>query len=137
MERGTYKVVSKAKEAINPAVGPKPVGPYSPAIAYGDLVFVSGQGPGNPATGQVEKGDVTSEMKLVMENIRILLEAAGSGLDRVLKTTVYLANMDDFARMNELYKTYFSEPYPARTTIQAGRLPMGINVEIDAIASRG
>jgi 2-iminobutanoate/2-iminopropanoate deaminase len=124
------------KQAVRPARGPKPVGPYSPAIAYGDLVFVSGQGPGNPDTGKIEKGDVASEMKIVMENLRLLLEAAGSGLDRVLKTTVYLANMDDFARMNDIYKTYFSEPYPARTTIQAARLPMGINVEIEAIAAR-
>ena len=122
------------KQQIRPARGPKPVGPYSPAIAYGDLVFVSGQGPGNPDTGKIEKGDVESEMKIVMENLRMLLEAAGSGLDRVLKTTVYLANMDDFARMNALYGTYFSEPYPARTTIQAARLPMGINIEIEAIA---
>ena len=124
------------KQPIRPARGPKPVGPYSPAIAYGDLVFVSGQGPGNPDTGKIEKGDVESEMKIVMENLRLLLEAAGSGLDRVLKTTVYLANMDDFARMNALYSTYFTEPYPARTTIQAARLPMGINVEIEAIAAR-
>ncbi len=124
------------KQAVRPARGPKPVGPYSPAIVYGDLVFVSGQGPGNPDTGKIEKGDVASEMKIVMENLRLLLEAAGSGLDRVLKTTVYLANMDDFARMNDIYKTYFAEPYPARTTIQAARLPMGINVEIEAIAAR-
>src|SRR5512147_2067300 len=124
------------KQAVRPSRGPKPVGPYSPAITYGDLVFVSGQGPGNPDTGKIEKGDVASEMKIVMENLRLLLEAAGSGLDRVLKTTVYLANMDDFAKMNDLYKTYFSEPYPARTTIQAAGLPMGINVEIEAIAAR-
>ena len=90
----------------------------------------------NPDTGQVEKGDVESEMKIAMENIRLLLDGAGSGLDRVLKTTVFLADMDDFARMNEIYKTYFNEPYPARTTIQAARLPMGINVEIEAIAAR-
>ncbi len=124
------------KQAVRPARGPRPVGPYSPAIVYGDLVFVSGQGPGNPDTGKIEKGDVASEMKIVMENLRLLLEAAGSGLDRVLKTTVFLANMDDFARMNDIYKTYFSDPYPARTTIQAARLPMGINVEIEAIAAR-
>jgi len=124
------------KQAVRPSRGPKPVGPYSPAIVYGDFVFVSGQGPGNPDTGKIEKGDVASEMKIVMENLRLLLEAAGSGLDRVLKTTVFLADMDDFARMNDIYKTYFSEPYPARTTIQAARLPMGINVEIEAIAAR-
>jgi 2-iminobutanoate/2-iminopropanoate deaminase len=124
------------KKAVFPARGPKPIGPYSPAISYGDLVFVSGQGPMNPDTGQVEKGDVESEMKIVMENVRLLLEAAGSSLDRVLKTTVYLADIEDFTRMNTLYRTYFAEPYPARTTIQAARLPLGIRIEIEAIASR-
>ncbi len=124
------------KKAVVPKRGPKPVGPYSPAVTYGELVFVSGQGPMNPDTGSVERGDVASEMKIVMENVRLLLEEAGSGLDRVLKTTVYLADMDDFSRMNELYKTYFTEPFPARTTIQAAKLPLGIKVEIDVIASR-
>jgi 2-iminobutanoate/2-iminopropanoate deaminase len=124
------------KKAVFPKRGPKPVGPYSPAIEYGDLVFVSGQGPMNPDSGQVEKGDVESEMKIVMENVRLLLEAAGSRMDRVLKTTVYLADMQDFARMNALYKTYFTEPYPARTTIQAAALPLGIHIEIEVIAAR-
>jgi 2-iminobutanoate/2-iminopropanoate deaminase len=108
------------KQAVKPDRGPAPVGPYSPAVTYGDLVFVSGQGPINPDTGQVEKGDVIDEMKLAMENVRLLLEASGSSLDKVLKVTVYLADMDEFGRMNEQYKTYFSQPYPARTTIQAG-----------------
>ncbi len=125
------------KEAVFPARGPKPVGPYSPAVSYGNLVFVSGQGPMNPDTGAVEKGDVESEMRIVMENVRLLLEASGSGLGRVLKTTVYLADMRDFARMNELYKSYFSAPYPARTTIQAAALPLGIHIEIEVIAARG
>jgi 2-iminobutanoate/2-iminopropanoate deaminase len=124
------------KKPVTPARGPKPVGPYSPAIVHAGLVFVSGQGPMNPDTGKVEKGNVESEMKIAMENIRLLLEAAGSSLDRVLKTTVYLADMDDFSRMNELYRTYFTEPYPARTTIQAARLPLGISIEIEVIASQ-
>jgi len=124
------------KQRIRPPRGPNPVGPYPPAIVFGDLVFVSGQGPMNPDTGQVEKGDIASQMKLAMENLRLLLEAAGSGLDRVLKTTVFLANMDDFAPMNELYRSYFSEPYPARTTVQAAGLPLGIAVEIEAVAAR-
>ena len=124
------------KKAVFPKRGPKPVGPYSPAIEFGDLVFVSGQGPMNPDSGQIEKGDVESEMKIAMENVRLLLEAAGSGMDRVLKTTVYLADMQDFTRMNALYKTYFTEPYPARTTIQAAALPLGIHIEIDVIAAR-
>jgi 2-iminobutanoate/2-iminopropanoate deaminase len=124
------------KQAVKPTRGPRPVGPYSPAIVSGDLVFVSGQGPMNPDSGQLEKSDVGSEMKLVMENLRILLEAAGCTLDSIVKTTVYLADMDDFAKMNELYRTYFKEPYPARTTIQAARLPMGIKIEIEAIARK-
>jgi 2-iminobutanoate/2-iminopropanoate deaminase len=123
------------KKAVVASRGPMPVGPYSPAIVAGGLVFVSGQGPMNPDTGQVEKGDVESEMKIAMENVRLLLEAAGSSMDRVLKTTVYLANIGDFARMNALYRGYFTEPYPARTTIQAAALPLGINIEIEAIAS--
>ena len=124
------------KQAVTPERGPAPVGPYSPAITFGDFVFVSGQGPMNPDTGQAEKGDVIDEMKLAMENVRLLLEAAGSSLDQVLKVTVYLADMAEFGRMNEQYKTYFSKPYPARTTIQAGALPMGIRIEIDVIAAR-
>jgi 2-iminobutanoate/2-iminopropanoate deaminase len=125
------------KKAVFPTRGPKPVGPYSPAIVHGDLVFVSGQGPMNPDTGRVEKGDMEAEMKIAMENVRLLLEAAGSGMDRVLKTTVYLVDVEDFARMNALYKTYFTEPYPARTTIQAAALPLGIHFEIDVIATKG
>jgi 2-iminobutanoate/2-iminopropanoate deaminase len=124
------------KKAVIPKRGPRPVGPYSPAIAYGELVFVSGQGPMNPDTGNVERGDISSEMKIVMENVRLLLEEAGSGLERVLKTTVFLADIEDFARMNELYRAYFSEPFPARTTIQAAKLPLGIRVEVEVIAAR-
>lgn len=124
------------KKAVFPRRGPKPVGPYSPAVEYDGLVFVSGQGPMNPDTGEVEKGELESEMKIAMENVRLLLEAAGSGMDRVLKTTVYLVDIQEFSRMNALYKTYFTEPYPARTTIQAAGLPLGIRFEIDVIAAR-
>jgi 2-iminobutanoate/2-iminopropanoate deaminase len=123
--------------AVCPDRGPKPVGPYSPAISYGDLIFVSGQGPMNPDTGQVERGDVVDEFRLAMGNVRLLLEAASSGLDHVLKVTLYLADIDDFARVNEVYRSFFSEPFPARTTIQAARLPLGIRVEVDVIAARG
>ena len=123
--------------AVCPDRGPKPVGPYSPAVSYGDLVFVSGQGPMNPDTGQVERGDVVDEFRMAMGNVRLLLEAAGSGLDRVLKVTLYLADIEDFARVNEAYRSFFSEPFPARTTIQAARLPLGIRVEVDVVAARG
>ena len=123
--------------AVCPDRGPKPVGPYSPAVSYGDLVFVSGQGPMNPDTGQVERGDVVDEFRMAMGNVRLLLEAAGSGLDRVLKVTLYLADIEDFARVNEAYRSFFSEPFPARTTIQAARLPLSIRVEVDVVAARG
>ena len=124
------------KKAVFPKRGPRPVGPYSPAVELGNLVFVSGQGPMNPDTGKVEVGDTVSEMKVAMENVRLLLEAAGSGMDRVVKTTVYLTDIQEFSRMNELYKTCFTEPYPARTTVQVAGLPLGIHFEIDAIASK-
>jgi len=115
---------------------PKPIGPYSQAVLADGWLFCSGQIPLDPATGQVVGGGAGAQAERCLRSLQAVLEAAGSGLDRVLKTTVYLANMDDFARMNALYSTYFTEPYPARTTIQAARLPMGINVEIEAIAAR-
>jgi 2-iminobutanoate/2-iminopropanoate deaminase len=122
--------------AINTEHAPRPVGPYSQAIIEGDFIFLAGQGPGNPQTGQLEFGDVASETRRTFENIKAVLEAAGSSLDKVVKCNVYLRDMKDFAAMNEVYATYFSAPYPARTTIQAGALPMGIAVEIECIAKR-
>lgn len=117
--------------------GPKPVGPYSQAIAQGDFIFVSGQGPINPQTGQLELGDARAETKRVFENIKAILQAAGSSLDHVMKCNVYLRDINDFAAMNEVYETYFAAPFPARTTIQAGALPGGIAVEIECIAKQG
>ena len=122
--------------AINTEHAPRPVGPYSQAIIEGGFIFLAGQGPGNPVTGQLEMGDVASETRRTFENIKAVLEAAGSSLDKVVKCNVYLRDMKDFAAMNEVYATYFTAPYPARTTIQAGALPMGIAVEIDCIAKR-
>jgi len=122
------------KKAIFPKVGPETKGPYSPAMVFQNLVFVSGQGPVDPATGKFVRGDVLDEMKVAMENVKLILEAAGSSLKNVLKVTVYLANMDDFDRMNKLYREYFGPVFPARTTIQAGRLPFDIKIEIDVIA---
>ena len=115
---------------------PKPVGPYSQAIIEGDFIFLAGQGPGNPHTGQLERGDVTIETTRTLENIKAILEAAGSSLDRVVKCNVYLRDINDFAAMNEVYARYFNAPPPARTTIQAGALPGGIAVEIECIARR-
>jgi 2-iminobutanoate/2-iminopropanoate deaminase len=122
--------------AINTEHAPRPVGPYSQAIIEGGFIFLAGQGPGNPVTGQLELGDVASETRRTFENIKAVLEAAGSSLDKVVKCNVYLREMKDFAAMNEVYATYFTAPYPARTTIQAGALPMGIAVEIECIAKR-
>ena len=124
------------KTAIVTDKGPKPVGPYSQAIVEGDFIFVSGQGPINPATNQLELGDARAETKRVFENIKAILQAAGSSLDQVMKCNVYLRDINDFAAMNEVYKTYFSAPFPARTTIQAGALPGGIGVEIECIARK-
>jgi 2-iminobutanoate/2-iminopropanoate deaminase len=115
---------------------PKPVGPYSQAIIEGDLIILAGQGPGDPATGQLVRGDVKLETRQTLENVKAILEAAGSSLDKVLKCNVYLRDIKDFVAMNEVYASYFSAPYPARTTIQAGALPGGIAVEIECIARR-
>jgi len=124
------------RHAIQTDKAPKPIGPYSQAIVEGDFIFLAGQGPTNPATNKVEHGDVTSETKQTFENMKAILEAAGSSLDKVVKCNVYLRDIKDFAAMNEVYKTYFKAPYPARTTIQAGALPGGIAVEIECIARK-
>jgi len=113
---------------------PPAKGPYSPAIVAHGLVFVSGQGPIDPATGEVVRGDIQTQTRLVLGNLQTILEAAGSSLEKALKTTVYLTDMGDFAVMNEVYASFFGATPPARTTIQAAALPLGIAVEIDVIA---
>ncbi len=122
------------KEIVASGKLPAPKGPYSPAVRAGGLVFVSGQGPADPATGQVMLGPVEEQTRLVLENVRAVLEAAGSSLSKVVKTTCYLQDIQDFAAMNEVYAGFFPSDPPARTTIQAANLPLGIAVEIDAIA---
>ena len=108
-----------------------------PAIVTGDFIYVSGQGPLDLATGEYLKGDIRSETRQVFENIKTILQAAGTSMDRVVKVNVYLRDINDFGAMNEVYKTYFTPPYPARTTIQAGALPRGFAVEIECIAAKG
>lgn len=123
------------KQIVRTDNAPKPVGPYSQAVRAGNLVFVAGQGPLNPATGQRVSDSVQAETRQVMENLKAILEAAGSSMDRVVKSTCYLADMNDFQAFNGVYAEYFPSEPPARTTIQAARLPMDIRVEVDVIAT--
>jgi len=123
------------KERIELEKGAGPLGPYSPAIRANGLVFVSGQIPLNPDSGEVVEGSIQDQVRQVLENLKVLLQAAGSSLDKALKCTVYLTNLGDFDAMNEVYATYFTEDVPpARTTIEAANLPKGVGVEIDVIA---
>lgn len=124
------------RQAVQPPGAAPPSAPYSPAILEAGFVFVSGQGPLDPRTGEYLKGDVRSETKRVFENIKSILEAAGSSLDKVVKCNVYLREINDFAAMNEVYATVFAAPFPARTTIQAGALPRGFAIEVECIAAR-
>jgi 2-iminobutanoate/2-iminopropanoate deaminase len=119
------------KQAVSSPSGPKPIGPYSPAIRAGQLLFVSGQVSIDPASGN----DIKAETRRVLENIGTLLKAAGLDFSAVVRTTVFLSDMNDFAAMNEAYGAFFSEPYPARATVQVARLPRDARVEIDVIAS--
>jgi len=112
---------------------PKPKGPYSQAIIHNGLLYLSGQIPVDPETGQLVRGTVEEETGVVLNNIRIIAEEAGAGLADVIKVTCYLADMEDFARFNDVYAKYFTENPPARSTIQAGRLPLDVQVEVDAV----
>jgi 2-iminobutanoate/2-iminopropanoate deaminase len=122
------------KTAINIPGAPKPVAPYSQAIADEGFVFVSGQGPIDPVTNLYQAGDIRTETERTLKNLQIILEAAGSSMKKVTKVNVYLRDIRDFPGMNEVYARFFVPPYPARTTIQAGALPNGIAVEIDCTA---
>jgi len=123
------------KQAVSSPGAPQAIGPYSPAIRAGQLLFVSGQVPIDPATGRMVDGDIAAQTRRVFENIGALLTAGGRSFADVARTTVFLADMDDFAAMNEVYGQYFSEPYPARATVQVARLPKDARVEIAVIAT--
>jgi 2-iminobutanoate/2-iminopropanoate deaminase len=123
------------RQAVSSPSAPQAIGPYSQAIRAGSLLFVSGQIPLDPVTGQMVEGSVAEQTHRVLKNLGAVLEAAGTSFDHVVRTTVYLADMNDFAAMNEVYGTYFSSPAPARATVQAARLPRDSRVEIDLIAS--
>jgi len=122
------------KEALFSPDSPRNIGPYSPALRVGSMLFISGQIPLDPATATMVPGDIKAQTRRVMQSLGALLEAAGLRFDAVVRTTVFLADINDFAGMNEVYETFFSKPFPARSTIQAGRLPREARVEIDAIA---
>lgn len=121
-------------ESVATGNAPKAVGPYSQAVKANGFIFLSGQIPLDPQTQQLVQGDVAKETERVLENLKAVVEAAGSSLSRVVKTTVFLADMNDFAKMNEVYARYFCAPLPARSTVQVARLPRDARVEIDLIA---
>jgi len=122
------------RQAIAAPGAPKAIGPYSPAIRAGNLLFLSGQIPIDPASGAVVDGGIAAQTEQVMRNIGALLEAAGAGFEHLVRTTVFLADMNDFAAMNECYATFIVDPPPARSTVEVARLPRDARVEIDAIA---
>lgn len=123
------------KEAISSPDAPKAIGPYSQAVRAGDLLFLSGQVPIDPSTGNIIDGDIAAQTRRVFDNLGAILAAGGRSFADVVRTTVFLADMNDFAAMNAAYGQYFAEPYPARATVQVARLPKDARVEIDMIAS--
>jgi 2-iminobutanoate/2-iminopropanoate deaminase len=123
------------REAVSTSSAPAAIGPYSQAVRAGALLFVSGQIPLDPEAGTMVEGDVAAQTHRVLRNLQAVLEAGGSSLDAVVRTTIYLADLNDFAAVNEVYATYFTSPAPARATIQASRLPRDARIEIDAIAT--
>lgn len=120
------------REAIS--AGPKAIGPYSPGLRVGNLLFLSGQIPVDPATGAVVEGDVRAQTRRVMENMGALLAAGGATFGQVVRCTVFLTDMNDFAAVNEIYGSYFPQPAPTRSTVQVARLPKDVRVEIDCLA---
>ena len=130
-------VTQTVRRIVSTEAAPQAIGPYSQAVAYGDFVFSSGQIPLDPRTGQFVEGGIAEQTEQVLKNLSEVLRAAGVGLSDVVKTTVYLADMSDFAAMNEVYGRYFPENPPARSTVEAARLPRDARVEIDVIAVKG
>ena len=114
---------------------PKAIGPYSQAVVSHGFAFLSGQIPLDPATGQLVEGDIAAQTRRVLDNIKAVLEASGASMAQVVKTTVYLKDMGEFAKMNEVYATYFPQNPPARATVEVARLPRDVRVEIDCIAA--
>ena len=124
-----------SKEIISTKNAPQAIGPYSQAVKTGNLMFISGQIPLNPETGDLVSGSIEDEANQVLNNIKSICEAAGNSLEDIVKITIFLTDLDNFASVNEVMKEHFSEPYPARATIEVSGLPLGVNVEIEAIVS--
>ena len=122
------------KQAISSLDAPKAIGPYSQAVRAGQLLFVSGQVPLDPATGQIVSGDIAAQTRRVFDNLGAVLKAGGRSFADVVRTTVFLADMNDFGGMNEVYARYLVDPPPARATVQVARLPRDVRIEVDAIA---
>ncbi len=121
-------------KAVETKDAPAAIGPYSQAVIHGGLVYCSGQIPINPATGELVEGSIEEQTHRVMLNLQAVLKSAGSGWPGVIRTTIYLQNLENFAKVNEVYASYLSKPYPARATVQVAKLPRGVAIEIDAIA---
>ena len=124
-------------QGVSTDSAPKALGPYSQAVRAGQFLFVSGQVPIDPATGQLVDGTIADETRRVFENIGAILKAGGASFQQVVRATVYLADLGDFAAMNEVYATFFTPPQPSRSTIQAARLPRDARIEVDVIAFLG
>ena len=122
------------KKAIQTTKAPKAIGPYSQAIATDGMIFASGQIPIDPATGNLNTGSIEEQTRLVLNNLKAVLEEGGCTFDNVVKCTVFLEDMNDFSRMNEVYAQFFQAPYPARAAVQVARLPKDVKIEIEAIA---
>jgi reactive intermediate/imine deaminase len=123
------------KQAIHTAAAPKAIGTYSPAIRTGDIVYISGQIPIDPATGELVRDDIDAEIRRVLENLRALAQAAGGTLDHAVKVTVFLTDLSHFAKVNEIMSQYFREPYPARAAVGIAALPRGARVEMECVLS--
>lgn len=122
------------RQAVTSPTAAAPIGPYSPALRAGALLFVSGQIPLDAATGQLVEGDIRAQTARVLDNLGELLRAGGADFSHVARTTIFLTDLNDFAAVNEIYAGYFSEPYPARATVEVARLPRDVRIEIDAVA---
>ncbi len=129
-----YYSQNMTKKAFNCANAPQPIGPYSSAVAVGNMLFVSGQVAKHPATGEMITAEIKAETTRVMDNLKAILEEGGFSFADVVKTSIFLKDMNQFAQVNEVYGSYFKDNYPARETVQVARLPLDVNVEISVIA---